>query len=48
VILGAAATIYVATNIDNFLVLLAFFAHDGYTDIETVLGHFLGMGRSSR
>ena len=44
VILGAAATVYVATNIDNFLVLLAFFAHDGYTDAETVLGHFLGIG----
>ena len=44
VIIGAAATVYVATNIDNFLVLLAFFAHDGYTDAETVLGHFVGIG----
>ncbi|MFI5259186.1 MAG: cadmium resistance transporter [Candidatus Limnocylindrales bacterium] len=43
-ILGAATTVYVATNIDNFLVLLAFFAHSGYTDAETVLGQFLGIG----
>ncbi len=42
-ILGAAATVYVATNIDNFLVLLAFFAHNGYTDAESVLGQFLGI-----
>lgn len=41
---GAATTVYVATNIDNFLVLLAFFAHDGYTDAETVLGQYLGIG----
>jgi cadmium resistance protein CadD (predicted permease) len=44
VIIGAAATVYVATNVDNFLVLLAFFAHEGYTDAETVLGQFLGIG----
>lgn len=44
VIVGAAATVYVATNIDNFLVLLAFFAHDGYTDAEIVLGQYLGIG----
>lgn len=44
VVVGAAATIFFVTNIDNFLVLLAFFADDGYTDAETVLGQYVGIG----
>jgi cadmium resistance protein CadD (predicted permease) len=43
VVVGAA-TVFVATNIDNLLVLLAFFADDAYTDAEIFVGQYVGIG----
>jgi cadmium resistance protein CadD (predicted permease) len=43
VIVGAA-TVFVATNIDNLLVLLAFFADGAYADAEVFVGQYVGIG----
>jgi cadmium resistance protein CadD (predicted permease) len=44
VIVGAAATVYVATERRQLPGASTFFAHDGYTDAEIVLGQYLGIG----
>jgi Cadmium resistance transporter len=40
----SAASVYVATSIENLPVLLAFFADEGYTGPEVFVGQSIGMG----
>ena len=41
--LGAAIAVFVSTNVDNFVVLLAFFGDGSSGDAEVVVGQYLGM-----
>ena len=43
-ILGIGATAFVATNIDDLLILIAFFAKSRFSLPQIVLGQFAGMG----
>jgi cadmium resistance protein CadD (predicted permease) len=43
-IVGIGATAFVATNIDDLLILIAFFANSRYPLRQIVLGQYAGMG----
>jgi cadmium resistance protein CadD (predicted permease) len=43
-ILGIGATAFVATNIDDLLILIAFFANSRFPLLQIVLGQYAGMG----
>jgi cadmium resistance protein CadD (predicted permease) len=43
-ILGIGATAFVATNIDDMLILIAFFANSSFPLPQIVLGQYAGMG----
>ena len=43
-IIGIGAIAFVATNIDDMLILIAFFANSSYSLRQIVLGQYAGMG----
>src|ERR671920_2074730 len=43
-ILGIGATAFVATNIDDLLILIAFFANSRYPLPQIIFGQYVGMG----
>jgi cadmium resistance protein CadD (predicted permease) len=43
-IVGIGTTAFVATNIDDLLILIAFFANSRYPLRQIVLGQYTGMG----